>query len=375
MTSDLRIPGLPGGLCLTVLVLALAACGPAEQPPTAADQPAESPPAEADKGMDPSAMDHSAMDHAAMDHGDHQMTPEQFTELREKIPLYAIYTDEQIMENMGRMPPDWWEVLSPADVQGKVGVLALGHGYTMGGNEQFKEKVTPISKEYPTAVAPGMAMMSASHIQKAVDALTEEHGVQTIVAVPMEIGEETSLYRQWQYIFGLRDEAPYLSVEPVQTEAEIVFTKSPATNPLMADIMRDYALAEVTDPSTARVVIVSHGPETAEENVLEMSILTSQAERIVESSDFGDVQVLSIQDDAVPETRAANKARLRGMIEEASESGREVVVVPMLLTRGGFHARLQKDLDGLDYNFANRGLIEHPAFQVWISEQVSNAAS
>jgi len=369
MKNYLRIPFFTRGLSLAALAFSLAACGPSEQqPPAAAEAPAES-----SKAMQDEGMDHSTMDHAAMGHEGHQMTPEQMVELREKIPLYAVYTDEQIMENMGRMPPDWWEVLSAPDMQGKVGLLALGHGYTMGGNEQFKEKVTPISRDYPTAVAPGMAMMSASHIQKAADALTNEHGVETIVAVPMEIGEKTSLYRQWEYIFGLREEAPYLTVTPLDTPAKVIFTKSPATDPLMATIMRDYALEAVTNPATALVIIVSHGPETAEENVLEMSILTAQAQRIRESSDFDDVQVLSIQDDSVPGIRAANKAQLRGMIEAARAEGREVVVVPMLLTKGGFHARLQKDLDGLDYNFANRGLIEHPAFQVWISEQVEAA--
>jgi hypothetical protein len=230
-----------------------------------------------------------------------------------------------------------------------------------------------VASDYPTAVAPGMAMMSASHIQSAVDALTAKYGVSTIVAIPMEIGEETSLYRQWQYIFGLREEAPYLSVGRVKSDADIIFTKSPATDPLMANIMRDYALEAVTNPAEARVILVSHGPETAEENVLEMEILNTQAERIKASSVFTDVEVLSIQDDAVPEIRAANKARLRSLIQEARDQGREVVVVPMLLTRGGFHARLQKDIEGLDYQFANRGLIEHPAFQDWIRAQIAMA--
>jgi sirohydrochlorin ferrochelatase len=312
------------------------------------------------------------MDHAAMGH-DHAMTPEQFTELRQKIPLYEVLSDDQIMANMGRMPPDWWEMLSPGDVQGNIGILALGHGYKLGGNEQFKEKVAPISKSYPTAVAPGMAMMSASHIQKAVDALTSEHGVDKIVVVPMEPGDESSLIHQWQYIFGLRDEAPYLSVPRVKTNARIVFTKSPATDPLVSTIMGDYARETATDPATARVILVSHGPERVEDNPAELARLRAHADRIRQNSEFTDIQVLSIQDDAIPDVRAANKAQLRDMIKEASDQGREVIIVPMILTRGGFHARLQKDLEGLNYEFANRGLIEHPAFQDWINNTVREA--
>ena len=354
-----------------VCLLCLAGCdqgGQADGPSAQAGQ--EAPVQTAAGNME--NMDHSKMDHAAMDHGD-MMTPAQFKELREKIPLYQVLTDEQIMENMGRMPPDWWEVLSSEDKQGKVGVLALGHGYSLGGNEQFKEKVSPIAETYPTAVAPGMAMMSGSHIQKAVDALTSEHGVETLVVVPMEPGDETSLNHQWRYIFGLRDKAPYLTVPQIKTGAKVVFTPSPIANPIMADIMGDYARETATDPSKARLIIVSHGPERVEDNEAELALLRKHAERIRARTEFSDIQVLSLQDDAVPEVRAANKARLRAMIQEADDEGREVVIVPMILTRGGFHARLQKDLDGLSYEFANRGLIEHPSFQSWISETVESA--
>lgn len=330
------------------------------------------------EGMDHSKMDHSKpgqgqMDHAAMGHGDHAMTPEQMKELREKIPLYAVYTDEQIMANMARMPPDWWEDLSAAGIKGKVGLLVLGHGYSGGGNEQFKEKLAPLGKEYPTTVAPGMAMMSGNHIQKALDTLTNEHGVQTVVVVPVEPGDDSSLIGQWKYILGMADEAPYLTVPRVQTKARLVMTKSPAADPRTATILRDHALEVTKDPAKTRVIIVSHGPETVAANPGEIQLLLKHADTIRASSKFTDVQVLSLQDDAIPEVRAANKAVLRAMIIDAKNSGEDVVIVPMILTKGGFHTRLKKDLDGLDYTFADRGLIEHPAFREWITASVKAA--
>jgi hypothetical protein len=321
---------------------------------------------------DAGGADHSQMDHAAMGH-DHAMTPEQMKELREKIPLYAVFTDEQIVANMGRMPPDWWEDLSAAGVKGKVGLLVLGHGYSRGGNEQFKEKLAPLGKLYPTAVAPGMAMMSGNHIQKALDTLTNEHGVKTVVVVPVEPGDETSLIGQWKFILGMADEAPYLTVPRVKTDARLVMTKSPSTDPRMATILRDHAVEVAKDPAKSRLVIVSHGPETVAANPGEIQRLLTHADAIKGSSKFADVQVLSLQDDAIPEVRAANKAVLRAMIIDAKNNGEDVIIVPMILTRGGFHARLQKDLEGLDYKFADRGLIEHPAFQEWIAAAVKGA--
>lgn len=370
-------------LLASVLAIGIAACdqkkpaageGAASEP--AAGQPdavaSASTPGEYSEGADHAAMDHSTMDHAAMGHD--AMTPEQMTELREKIPLYKVLTDEQIMENMGRMPPDFWGVLSSAGMQGDVGVLALGHGYTGGGNEQFENFVRPTSKVYPTAMAPGMAMMSASHIQKAIDELTGKHGVKKIIVVPMEPGDDSSLIHQWQYIFGLRETAPYLSVTRVKTDAKVIFTKSPAADPRIATILRDHALEVSANPDKDRLIIVAHGPEFPEDNPAELALLEKHAGDIRKSSEFKDVKVLSVQDDAVPEIRAARIEELRRYTSEAREEGREVVIVPMILTKGGFHKRLQKDLDGLEFKFANRGLIEHPQFQEWLTAAVSKAS-
>jgi sirohydrochlorin ferrochelatase len=137
--------------------------------------------------------------------------------------------------------------------------------------------------------------------------------------------------------------------------------------------MRDYALEVSKNPAKDRVIIVSHGPERPEDNPAELARLEKQAAVIRNTSKFTDVKVLSIEDDAIPEVRAARLAELRGMVQEATDEGREVVIVPLILTRGGFHARLQKDLTGLTYNFANRGLIEHPLFQEWIVARVNEA--
>ena len=258
-----------------------------------------------------------------MDH-QHMMTPEQMTELRQKIPLYKDYSDEEIMEGMMHMPPDFWDLISSKDMQGNVGVLALGHGYKLGGNEQFENYAGPISKVYPTAVAPGMAMMSSSHIQQAVDELTSKHGVKTIVVLPMEPGDDTSLIGQWRYIFGLRDDAPYLSVPQVKTDAKIIFTKSPAADPRIATIMRDYALEVSTHPEKDRLILVSHGPETPEANPAELALLEKHADTIRKSSKFTDIEVISIQDDAVPPIRAAHVEELRNVIKEATDQGRDV---------------------------------------------------
>ncbi len=360
-------------LLASVFVIGLAACGPNKQAPAGASPPEQA----ADTVATPEKVPGDAESMQGMEGMDHQhtMTSEQMTELRQKIPLYKEASNESIMENMGRMPPDFWGLISSKDMQGNIGVLALGHGYTLGGNEQFENYAGPISKKYPTAVAPGMAMMKSSHIQSAVDELTGKHGVKTIVVMPMEPGDTSSLNGQWQYIFGLRKDAPYLTIPQVKTDAKIIFTKSPAADPRVSTIMRDYAIAESAHPDKDRLVLVSHGPEDPKDNPAELALLQQHADRIRESSAFRDIKVLSVEDDAIPPVRAAHIEELRALIKEATDQGRDVVLVPLILTKGGFHARLQKDLTGLNYKFANKGLIEHPLFQDWINSTVTQAVA
>jgi hypothetical protein len=366
MSSTIDLPHRAWiALAAGIAVLGLAGCQ-GKQPPAATEAPAAA-------QQETAAAPEKPM--AGMEGMDHEMTQAQYDELRQKIPPYKDYTNEQIMAGMMRMPPDWWGLISSKDMKGDIGVLALGHGYTLGGNEQFENYAGPISKVHPTTVAPGMAMMSSSHIQKAVDELTANHGVKTIVVIPMEPGDDSSLIGQWRYIFGLQDYAPYLTIPRVKTDAKIVFTKSPASDPHVSTILKDYAMGESAHPDKDRVIIISHGPETVEANPAELAVLQMHADAIRKSSPFKDVKVVSIQDDAIPPVRAAHVQEIKDLIKEANDQGRDAIIVPLILTKGGFHARLQKDLAGLNYKFANKGLIEHPAFQEWITSTVQDATA
>ena len=367
---------LKAALLASALSLGLIACGEEQQsskdetaaPDTVADTGSTAPATPSGMEAMPGTDDMAGME--GMDHSEHAMTPAQFAELRQKILLYRDMPDDQIAASMSRMPPDFHMVLSAEGAQGDIGLLALGHGYTLGGNEQFEKYVEPFAGVFPTAIAPGMAMMSSSHIQAALDELTQKHGVKKIVVVPFEPGDESTLNHQWQYIFGLRDDAPYLSVPRVKTDAEIVMTKSPEKDPRMALIMMDYALEISEHPAEDLLIILSHGPEDPNENPAELAQLEAHAKIIKEESDFEDVKLMSIQDDAPREVRAANLEEMRSWIKEANDKGQDVIIVPMLLTKGGFHARVAKELEPLKFKMAQHGLIEHPLFEEWLGETI-----
>jgi hypothetical protein len=312
-------------------------------------------------------------DHSQHQAHQHQMTPEQFAELREKIEIYRGFTDEQIVESMSRMR-NLGGMISEAGVIGDVGILALAHGYSDQGNQQWMEKFTAVSREYPTGYGLGMAMMSADHIQTAIDGL-EAAGARKILVLRTETGETNSLNYQWQYIFGRRDESSYLSVPRVTSNAEIIWGPSPTAHPIMGEIMLEHAQQLSTDPSNELVIIMGHGPMTPKENEMDLAIMTKHAKAIQQGGGFKEVKRWNVQDDLPPDKRAANVATVRGWIKDAQDQGMNVIIVTNVLTQSGVMNRLMNDVDGTGAKFSDRGLMQNPLFSDWIKAAIKENLS
>ncbi len=321
-----------------------------------------------EQSRDPPATQH---DMSSMDMGDHTMTPAMFTEFREKIPLYREYSDEQIMQSMRNMGADHEANVTASGVVGDVGILALGHGYNEPGDTEFTETFKASGAKRPTAVGLGMAMMSSAHIQKAVDQL-EGAGAKTIVVLPITEMDTGSLKQQWEYIFGRHDEAPWISVPRARLKAKVVIAPTPSKDPVMAEMLLDYAKAVSKKPRNEVVAIIAHGPTKPENNKLELAALDQHVAWMRKNSDFADIQPFSLQDDAPSSVRAANVQRIRNWIETETKAGRTVLVVGNLLFTGSVHKKIIRDLQGLDYTFNPKPLAQHPAFTKWIETTVKS---
>ncbi|MEE4185744.1 MAG: hypothetical protein V2J12_08255 [Gammaproteobacteria bacterium] len=299
----------------------------------------------------------------------HNVTPEVADELRAKIPLYAAYSDAEIGLSMKMMGSNYAWYLSDDGVEGEQGVLILLHGFR-DGDPLFKQEVEMFSGIFPTAMAPGMSMMMSDHIQLALDDLTAA-GAKKIVVVPIVSTSHNTMMRQWEYIFGLEDEAPYASVARVKTDAEILFAAPPGDDPLVAEILIDHALEISTRPSNEWVIIAAHGPSFDDDNEIVLGELASLAKIMQEDSDFVNVEAITLQDDATPEVRDANVAKLRKMVADANAAGHDVLIVTNLIGTRSIQSKLRKDLKGLDYKFNKKGIAEHPNFvEEWMAEAI-----
>lgn len=305
--------------------------------------------------------------------GDHEITPAMFEELREKIPVYREMSDTEVLQSMAMMP-NFQVYLSHKDLTGNVGVLALAHGFGAIMNAEFEGLLKPVAQSKPTAVAYGMAMMTSSHYQTAVDQLVAA-GAKRIVVVPVQTLMDSKLFRQWQYIFGLRDESQYMSVPRVETEADIIFAEKPTKYPVVAKIMLDHALELSVDPKREVLILISHGPVREEDNVKELAILKTHAAQIREHSNFSEIKVFSMQDDAPSVVRDANVRRLRSWIEQAEAENKTAILVTNLILLPRFADKLRANLEGLDYQFNAKGVVQHSALADWFQEIVKKESA
>ncbi|MDH3978279.1 MAG: hypothetical protein OEU86_07150 [Gammaproteobacteria bacterium] len=305
----------------------------------------------------------------------HDMDQATLDALRDKIDLYRGMTDREINMNMSGMGPNYEWYASSLDLNGEVGVLILSHGVGQNSDRLLVEAIDPIASEKPTAVGFGMAMMTSSYLQSSVDDLTAR-GVKKIILLPN--GTTTpynSLTRQWKYIFGLGEEATYLEVPKIQSDAEFYMAEHFEDSPFITDILYDYAKEISTNPSNEVVVLIAHGPEDVEDNIPDLEILSAHAERIKEKGGFLDVKIANLQDDAIPPIRKRNVKQIQRWIRKANKKGNDVIVVALAAASHGVQTHIENDLRGLDYTFNAKGMAQHPLYITWMSSAINETAA
>jgi sirohydrochlorin cobaltochelatase len=302
----------------------------------------------------------------------HAMTPAMYDELREKVPLYRNASKAVMDMSMVNMGAEYQWYVSPTTVRNEAGVLIMTHGFREQGDRLFKSQLGSLAGMLPTSLSLGMGMMMSDHVQLSIDDL-EAAGVKTIVVVPALSTRYNELMRQWEYIFGRRNRAEFVSVKQVKPRAELLLANPPEDDPLVGEILLDHAREISSAPDKELVIIVAHGASGAaadEDNPREMKILETLGRYIKEDGGFADVQAALLQDDAPAEQRAANVARLRAVAQKAVDQGRTVLIVTNLIGARTLQPKLRSDLKGIEFKFNTKGIAQHPNFIEWIEETV-----
>lgn len=289
--------------------------------------------------------------------------------------------------------------------QDKIGVLVLAHGSPQTTwDNAIENSIKPIKKKYTTEIAFGMA--NPISMQSAIDKL-ERKGVDTIIVVQLFVSSYSPIIRQNEYLLGLRDslaDAPMLMMHhamaktsmegnegkthhnsqpqelaQLDIKTHIILTKPLDDHALVADILFDRIQALSKNPSNETVLIVAHGPNSADDNEKWVSVIESLGNQIkrkqaLKGQGFKDIKGLTVRDDADPEIYEKAKQSFRNEVIKADEKG-DAIVIPLLLSQGGVESRYLKRLEGLNFIWSGETLLPHPNVSEFIKLRVENALS
>ena len=288
------------------------------------------------------------------------------------------------------------------------GILLMAHGGDDTWNEAVLSLATQLDQTTPVEVAFGMA--NKRTIQDAVSRLSER-GVAGIVAVPLFISSHSSVIRATEYLLSAREEAPpelerfarhgsrrhghggtdpaahddttapvaqaddmdlaahdAMSdlTTPVEATVPIRVTTALDRHPLVADILVSRAEALSRNPEEEVAIIVAHGPVSDEDNTAWLDNMGALAELMHPKTRLSRIEYLTVRDDAPKPIRDQATSELRALVERVSGEGKNVLIVPLLLSYGGIEKGVRKRLEGLPYSMSSQGLLPDDRLAQWV---------
>ena len=264
-----------------------------------------------------------------------------------------------------------------------VGTIVVAHGGDRGWNAPVLEVASGVPVDGPVEVSFLMgAEAPAYRFQDAAVRLVEQ-GADRIVVVPLLVSSYGSHYSQIDYLTGGLEELDAnlarllerMGAERPGVEVPMELTAALDASPEIATILAERALRLAETPAEQALHIIGHGPNGAEDHAEWLRNLRPIGDSVAVLTGFRDVQIGLVRDDASSTVRAEAVRGIREVIELQHElTGRDVVVVPLLISRGRLSTqRLPVDLEGLAIAYDGDGLLPHPELSAWISRRVREA--
>ena len=261
-------------------------------------------------------------------------------------------------------------------VNDRVGVLLLAHGGNNQWNAAVHKAVRQANLDVPTEVAFGMGMHEheVRQLKQSLDRL-ERKGLSRIVVIPLLISSHSEVYRQYEYLLGLRAQPEWPQAgDPLKPEVPIVMGRGLDASPVVSEILLDRAKALSRQPDNETVVLIGHGPVAEQDNAVWLATMEQIAGYLREQGGFRQVLSQTIRDDAPKAVRDEAIRRIRETVQTQGTEGR-VLVVPLLLAQGGIERKIPQFLNGLSYIYKGETLLPHPLLAGWIKEQASELAT
>lgn len=267
---------------------------------------------------------------------------------------------------------------------GQVGTIVIAHG----GSDEWNAPVLKIAGEALTGGPIEVSFLMGDRakdyrFQDAVANLVEQ-GVSRIVVVPLLASSHSGHYDQIRYLAGdlaeLDDNMMHhlhmAGIHRPEVDVPIHVTQALDASAEIATILSARALDLAEGPADQALFIVGHGPNSAEDHAGWMQNLRPVADSVARLTGFRDVKLGLVRDDAPDAVRAEAVRGIREIIElQSALTGRDVVVVPLLISKGYVTQKLRRDLEGLPIVYEGVGLLPHPELARWIARRVAEATN
>lgn len=265
----------------------------------------------------------------------------------------------------------------------RVGTIVVAHGGDSLWNSHVIAAAKAVRTGGPVDVSFLMGPAAKTTRFQDVVARMEREGVSEIRVVPVFVSSHSGHYDQLRYLVGdsvaldtvMRHHLHMSGIE--RPRASVPLRLAPALDdaPQLGRILADRALALAPDARERAVLIVGHGPNSAEDYAAWMSNLRVVADSVKARGGFRDVRVELVRDDAPAPVRAEAVRRTRELIElQRMVTGKDVLVVPVLISTGVVSRdKLPADLIGMPMIYSGLPLLPHPEMVRWIEHSSARA--
>ena len=275
------------------------------------------------------------------------------------------------------------QAVAPPPQPAHVGTIVVAHGGDSSWNRRVREVAEAARTGGPVEVSFLMGPEAATaRFQDAVARL-ERVGVREIVVVPMLVSSHSGHYDQIRHLVGddvqldsaMAHHLHMAGIARPMAKTPLRTTKALDNAPEVARVLTDRARALAPKAGDRAVLIVGHGPNSAEDYAAWMENLRPIADSVKAWGGFRDVRVELVRDDAPVAVRAEAVRRIRELVElQRLVTGYDVIVIPVLISKGGVSRdRVPNDLRGTPSIYSGEPLLPHPAMASWIEERVRQA--
>lgn len=266
----------------------------------------------------------------------------------------------------------------------RTGTIIIAHGGDSLWNAGVRDVAALVRTGGPVEVSFLMgAGAKTSRFQDAVEKLARK-GATEIVVVPLLVSSHSGHYDQIRWLAGedvtlsetMHHHLHMAGIERSSAGLPMRLAKALDGSPEMARVLADRGLAlakaQGTSPTERALLIVGHGPNSAEDYAGWMANLRPVADSVRAWTGFRDVRVELVRDDAPAPVRAEAVLRVRELIElQSLVTGQPVLVVPVLVSKGSVSRdKVPSDIRGTRSVYAGEPLLPHEGIARWVEARV-----